>query len=143
MNLHSTQQQSALRVPSLSHLSTLPPPLSPERKSHAQGSTISVCNQIPTNKSYKAQQRFLFVRTGDEHIPILSSSPWDKYKTKPTHTELCLYPCTQSPSPSFISDPPSCHCTCLILQGLQMPAFFRVLECLCAEQGTELHLLRL
>lgn len=94
------------------------------------------------NKAYKHSNTFDL--SGHKHIPVIPSSPSNSYKTKHPPIPNCFYTHALRAFPiTLISDPPSCHSTCLILQGLQTQAFFRVLDCLCAERGRELHLLRL
>lgn len=113
-------------------------------------STTTTCNTSQSmfairplqNKGYKHSNAFDSTR--DKHIPVPPSSPYNSYKPKHPPIPNCFYSHALGAFPiTLISDPPSCHSTCLILQGLQTQAFFRVLDCLCAELGRELHLLRL
>lgn len=133
---HST----TIRAPPLQHLFTSPLILN-TRTTYSTSQSMFAIRPLQ-NKGYKHSNTFDW--SGHQHIPVHPSSPWNSYKTKHPSIPNCFYTHALRAFPiTLISDPPSCHSTCLILQGLQTQAFFRVLDCLCAEQGRELHFLRL
>lgn len=146
VNLRFAQLQSGLQVPPFLHFSTsLPLPLSPEHKSHIQGIMINVCNQIPTKQRLSTAILLICqdARGAHPYSPFITLGQLQN-KTKHPPIQNYFYTHALRALPiTLISDPPSCHSTCLILRGLQMQAFFMVLDCLCAERGKELHLLRL
>lgn len=126
--------QSGLQVPPFLHLNTsLPLPLSPEHESHIQGITIDVCNQIPTKQGLSTALILICQDTKGAHPYSPFITPGQK-QNKNTPIRNCFNTHALRALPvTLISDPPSCHSACLILRGLQMQAFFRVLDCLCAE----------
>lgn len=90
------------QVPPFLHFSTsLPLPLSPEHKSHIQGIMINVCNQIPTKQRLSTAILLICpdARGAHPYSPFITLGQLQN-KT-PTHTELLLHPCTQSPSRNF------------------------------------------
>lgn len=133
-NLCFAQPQSGLQVPPFLQLGTsLPLPLSPEHESHIQGIMINVCSQILTKQGISTA--IISICQDKRSTSLLSlHHPGTATKPKKPPIQNCFNTHALRALPvTLISDSPSCHSTCLILQGLQMQAFFRVLDCLCAE----------
>lgn len=104
VNLRFAQLQSGLQVPPFLHFSTsLPLPLSPEHKSHIQGIMINVCNQIPTKQRLSTAILLICqdARGAHPYSPFITLGQLQNKNKTPTHRELLLHPCTQSPSRNF------------------------------------------
>lgn len=101
----------------LLHLSTsLSLPLPPERKGHVQSIMINVYNTPLQNKGLSTA---VVLICQDRRSTSPFSLPWDSDKTKLLPIQNCFYTPALSILPiTLISDPPSCHSACLILQGL-------------------------